>query len=145
MRLSVSRRRSLQRALVAAGHLGRKVGRGFYEYAADGTASAVGTTSAVGTGGAGDARLRDEQIVERLELAIINEAYRAVEEGVAAPPDVDIALRLGAGHPRGPFERVDELGLRHVVTRLHELHQGGSETAADQYAVTASLWQIATV
>jgi 3-hydroxyacyl-CoA dehydrogenase len=30
----------------------------------------------------------------------------AVEEGVAIPDAVDIALRLGAGHPEGPFERM---------------------------------------
>jgi len=129
----------LQAGLVQARLLGRKSGRGFYAYSDDGS-----TAPALEAGGEGSA-LSDVQIVERLELAIINEAYRAVEEGVASPPDVDIAMRLGAGHPHGPFERVDALGLRHVVTRLHELRELGSASAADQYTVAASLWQIATV
>ena len=47
---------------------------------------------------------------ERIVLAIVNEAYRAVGEGVADPSDVDLALRLGAGHPSGPFERVAAFG-----------------------------------
>ena len=127
------------RAMVVEGRLGRKVGHGFYDYRDEASRAPIGGDPAV-TG-----RLSDQAIVERLELAIINEAYRAVEEGVAAPPDVDVAMRLGAGHPRGPFERIDELGMRHVVTRLHELHDHDVETAADQYAVAASLWQIATV
>ena len=37
--------------------------------------------------------------------AIEAEARRALAEGVAAEADIDLALRLGAGHPAGPFER----------------------------------------
>ena len=51
-----------------------------------------------------------DRIVERIELAIVNEAYRARDEGVAAEDDIDRALRLGAGHPAGPFERWAERG-----------------------------------
>lgn len=130
---------TLQHSLVADGHLGRKTGRGFYRYADGLVPSPIVEVAMDATS------LPDEVIVERLELAIINEAYRTVEDGVASPPDVDIAMRLGAGYPRGPFERVDQVGLRHVVSRLHELRGLGSEAAADQYEVTASLWQIATI
>ncbi len=56
-----------------------------------------------------DPKLRD-RIVERIELAIVNEAYRARDEGVAGEADIDRALRLGAGHPAGPFERWAERG-----------------------------------
>ena len=49
-------------------------------------------------------------IAERIALAIVNEAYRALGEGVATAADIDLALRLGAGHPVGPFERADALG-----------------------------------
>jgi 3-hydroxybutyryl-CoA dehydrogenase len=88
--------------------------------------------------------LAAEAIVERLELAVISEAYRAVEEGVALPQDVDTAMRLGAGHPRGPFERVAELGLRRVVQRLHALDRDLRATSGDQYEVARLLWQMAT-
>ena len=50
-------------------------------------------------------------IAERITLAIVNEAYRALGEGVATVADIDLALRLGAGHPMGRSSgRADELG-----------------------------------
>ncbi len=62
----------------------------------------------------------DERDRARIELAIINEAYHAVGEGVAQPPDIDRAMKLGANHPYGPFERAGQLGLRTVVDGLRE-------------------------
>ena len=38
-------------------------------------------------------------------------AIRLVERGDATPKDVDIAMKLGAGHPMGPFELADYVGL----------------------------------
>ena len=34
-------------------------------------------------------------------LAVVNEAYRALGDGVATAADIDLAMRLGAGHPIG--------------------------------------------
>jgi 3-hydroxybutyryl-CoA dehydrogenase len=45
--------------------------------------------------------------VNRVLHAFIIEAVRLVEEGVATPEDIDIACRLGLGHPMGPFELMD--------------------------------------
>jgi 3-hydroxybutyryl-CoA dehydrogenase len=45
--------------------------------------------------------------VNRVLHAFIIEAVRLVEEGVASPEDIDIACRLGLGHPMGPFELMD--------------------------------------
>jgi 3-hydroxybutyryl-CoA dehydrogenase len=58
----------------------------------------------------------------RLGIVLGNEAMRMVEEGVASPKDIDTALRLGYGHPMGPLELSDLVGLdvRHnVSTYLH--------------------------
>ena len=54
-------------------------------------------------------RARDEYLAptairDRIVEAIAEEARLAVAEGVAPPDTIDLALRLGAGHPRGPFE-----------------------------------------
>jgi 3-hydroxybutyryl-CoA dehydrogenase len=45
--------------------------------------------------------------VNRMLHAFIIEAVRLVEEQVATPEDIDIACRLGLGHPMGPFELMD--------------------------------------
>ncbi|MCU4799685.1 3-hydroxyacyl-CoA dehydrogenase family protein [Halobacteria archaeon HArc-gm2] len=57
----------------------------------------------------------------RLDLALIVEAVRMVEEGVASVPDVDRALELGRDHPAGPLALADEIGLGNVLEALEDL------------------------
>lgn len=45
--------------------------------------------------------------VNRILHAFMIEAVRLVEEGVATPEEVDLACKLGLGHPIGPFELSD--------------------------------------
>jgi 3-hydroxybutyryl-CoA dehydrogenase len=45
--------------------------------------------------------------VNRLLHVLMIEAVRLVEENVATPEDIDMACRLGLGHPMGPFELMD--------------------------------------
>ncbi len=45
--------------------------------------------------------------VNRILHAMWIEVYRLVEEGVATPEDIDIACKLGLGHPIGPFALMD--------------------------------------
>jgi 3-hydroxybutyryl-CoA dehydrogenase len=45
--------------------------------------------------------------VNRLLHVLMIEAVRLVEEEVATPEDIDLACRLGLGHPMGPFELMD--------------------------------------
>jgi 3-hydroxybutyryl-CoA dehydrogenase len=47
----------------------------------------------------------------RLGIAIGLEAMRMVEEGVASAADIDTAMKLGYGHPMGPLELTDLVGL----------------------------------
>ena len=126
----------VQRERVASGNLGRKSGEGFYRYDGGqiaGLAVAVESTS--------DGSLTDRQIVERIELAIINEAYRAAEEGVARPPDIDRAMKLGASHPYGPFERAGQLGLKQVIEGLAALEK----VYGERFQVARALWQVASI
>jgi len=50
-------------------------------------------------------------IVNRLLVPYLMEAVRMVERGDASVKDVDTAMKLGAGHPMGPFELADYVGL----------------------------------
>jgi 3-hydroxybutyryl-CoA dehydrogenase len=129
----------IQRDLVAAGDLGRKTGQGFYKYQ-DGRPTGLSDRLPVQAQPAPDA-MTDEQIVRRIELAIINEAYHAAGEGVAQPPDIDRAMKLGSNHPYGPFERAATLGLRNVVTGLRDLELRYDE----RFRVAPALWQIASI
>ncbi|MBV8759952.1 MAG: 3-hydroxyacyl-CoA dehydrogenase family protein [Deltaproteobacteria bacterium] len=47
----------------------------------------------------------------RLGLVIGLEAMRMVEAGVASAADIDTAMKLGYGHPMGPLELTDLVGL----------------------------------
>lgn len=129
----------IQDELVAAGRLGRKSGEGFYAYEG-GRPTGLSDRLPLGDQPAAKS-LEAADIVRRIELAIINEAYHAAGEGVAQPPDIDRALKLGANHPYGPFERAASLGLRTVVTELRSLEQHYGE----RFRVAPALWQIASI
>jgi 3-hydroxybutyryl-CoA dehydrogenase len=92
----------------------------------------------------GEAReggLPADEILRRIELAIVNEAYLAVGDGVADASDIDRAMKLGASHPYGPFERAGELTLRAVIDGLAAYEA----TIGERYRVAPLLWQIASI
>lgn len=108
----------LMRRMVSASLLGRKTGRGFYDYSS-GRKESYDVTGA-------DARPGKEQtaqeggdkastIIRRILLPNILESARMVETGVAAPEEIDKASRLGFNFPMGPLELADSMGLDDVL------------------------------
>jgi 3-hydroxybutyryl-CoA dehydrogenase len=93
----------IQEGLAASEHLGRKTGVGFYVYT-DGRRESVAPEFRVIE--SPDAELPAAEIVSRILRAIDAEAQRTLADGVATGSDIDLALRLGAAHPTGPFERM---------------------------------------
>ena len=50
-------------------------------------------------------------IVNRLLIPYLLDAVRALESGLGTKEDIDAAMKLGCGHPMGPFELLDFIGL----------------------------------
>ncbi|HUR24756.1 MAG TPA: 3-hydroxyacyl-CoA dehydrogenase family protein [Candidatus Thermoplasmatota archaeon] len=71
----------------------------------------------------------------RLGIVLGNEAMRMLEEGIASARDIDTAMRLGYGHPMGPLELSDLVGLdvrADVGDYLYSQFKDG-ETKGDHY------------
>jgi 3-hydroxybutyryl-CoA dehydrogenase len=60
-------------------------------------------------------------VTTRLDLALIAEAIRMVEAGVASISDLDRAMSIGRDHPVGPLALADEIGLDAVLETLEDL------------------------
>ncbi len=61
-------------------------------------------------------------IVNFLLFPYLNDAIRMHEEGYSTPQDIDAAMKLGCGHPMGPFELMDIVGLDVTYAILESLH-----------------------
>jgi len=83
-------------------------------------------------------RMRKESIVvqdlpgfasSRLGIVLGLEAIRMVESGVATPEEIDKAMKLGYGHPMGPLELTDLVGLDVRLAIAEYLHRelGGTQ------------------
>jgi 3-hydroxyacyl-CoA dehydrogenase len=100
--------------MVKDGKLGVKTGKGIYAYdpSPDGPPRKAGDVES----SIDDSALKE--LSERLLLVWINEGIRCLEEGVAEAKDIDRALQLGAGMPRGPLAWADDLGLDVVLSGI---------------------------
>lgn len=119
--------------LVQAGRLGQKSGAGYYRYdpetrqrIADPDVDAIIDSCRQELGIAARA-VSDEEIVDRLILALANEGARILEEGIAQrASDIDVVYCYGYGFPRhrgGPMHYVQARGLAWAVKRMTEFQQ----------------------
>jgi len=118
----------LQRSMVEAGLLGRKSGRGFYDYGSEDNETATETTA------------HPEDVALRVISCIVNEAFLSLSEGVATAEDIDQAMKLGANYPKGPFEWAEEIGASIILETLDSL----KATHGDAYLASPLLRRGAT-
>ena len=62
--------------------------------------------------------------VNRILVPMINEAAFCVMEGVAGPEEMDKAMKQGVGHPMGPLELADMIGLDTILHIMEVLNEG---------------------
>lgn len=123
-------------SLVDAGRLGQKTVAGFYDYDSGRKTESPAALEIIRAAAAEhkipQRTVTDDEIEQRLTLALINEGCRILDEGIAArASDIDAIWLNGYGFPRfrgGPMCYADELGLDRVATQLRQLQsQYGDE------------------
>ena len=62
-------------------------------------------------------------VTARIIAVIINEAYYANSEGVSSRSDIDLAMKVGASYPYGPFEWSEKIGLKKIYQLLKKLEE----------------------
>jgi len=157
------RRRVLDAAL-AAGHPADVVGVHFVQVgdgkqglaelvvpdvtAADTAAKASALAARIGLN-AVISRDRPGFLVEALAYAQFNDAVRMFQDGYASPADIDTAMMLGCGYPRGPLQMLDEAGPANVVAVLQAMYAATGDPAYTpvpmlaEYATAGQLFRAA--
>ena len=63
-------------------------------------------------------------VANRILMPMINEAIEALQNGVAGVSEIDSIMKLGMGHPMGPLQLADFIGLDVCLSILNVMNQG---------------------
>lgn len=113
-----------QKRLSEAGYLGRKTGRGYYNYADDAIQPEPLKDEVLG-----------KKIVDRIVVMLINEAADTLQFNIASKTDIDLAMTKGVNYPKGLFAWAEEIGMNACVKQLDDLYNTYHE---DRYR--CSVW-----
>ena len=125
--------------LCEKGRFGQKVGMGWYDYVA-GKRDPIPNAEVVkmiedhrASKGIKPRKVSDEEIVQRLVYALVNEGARILEEGIASKAsDIDMVYLMGYGFPiwrGGPMCYADGVGLFNVVQSMKRFAQNPLDDA----------------
>ena len=99
-----------QKRLMEAGYLGKKSGKGFYDYNT-GEVKNINKNRELG-----------KKIVFRILSMLINEASDALFLKIASKEDIDLAMTKGVNYPKGLLAWADEIGINNVLGTLENLY-----------------------
>ena len=100
-----------QKRLLEAGWLGRKSGKGFYNYAEGAEMPAPNKDEVLGM-----------EIMERVLAMLINEASDALYLNVASAADLETAMTKGVNYPKGLLQWCGEWGADKCLEKLDDLY-----------------------
>lgn len=128
--------------MVEAGRLGRKSGRGFYRYD-NGKRRGVDQSAYQLIGVRPGGNVPEADIESRMVHALLNEATRALDEGVVrSARDGDVGAVFGIGYPPfrgGPLRYLDTIGPQSAVDELRRLQRA----YGDRFAPSPALERLA--
>tara|TARA_B100000315_G_scaffold47413_1_gene42245 strand:+ start:68 stop:1231 length:1164 start_codon:yes stop_codon:yes gene_type:complete len=107
---------SIQKELVDEGFLGRKSGRGYFDYSNNASEPEPNKDDVVGN-----------QIFIRILAMLINAAADALNNEIATRDDIDIAMTTGVNYPRGLLKWADEIGIEKVLKLLQVLQSNSND------------------
>jgi 3-hydroxybutyryl-CoA dehydrogenase len=100
-----------QKRLFEANYLGRKTGRGFYNYA-----------EGIEQPKPNDDKFLQQKIVNRILAMLINEAADALFLNIASREDLETAMTKGVNYPKGLLAWGDEIGWNNILQQLDDLY-----------------------
>lgn len=103
----------VQKRHVEAGWLGKKSGRGYYDYSSEEGAEPI-------------EEHKFQEVSERIIALLINEAADALYLNIASAQDLETAMTKGVNYPKGLLHWANEWGIHKtldVLTKLRERYQ----------------------
>ncbi len=118
-----------QKRMSEAGFLGRKTGRGYYDYSEGATKPQPVEDTTIG-----------QKVLDRVLVMLINEAADALFLDIATREDIDLAMTKGVNYPKGLLIWADEKGIDWVVNGMDQLYE---EYREDRYRCSPLLRRMA--
>jgi len=115
----------IQKKLMDEGLLGRKSGKGYFDYSENAVNPEPNKNEKLG-----------QQIFNRILAMLINAAADALNGAIATRDDIDTAMTTGVNYPKGLLKWADEIGLNSPLAQLKDLH---TQSGDDRYIASPLL------
>ena len=115
----------IQKKLMDEGLLGRKSGKGYFDYSENAVNPEPNKNEKLG-----------QQIFNRILAMLINAAVDTLNGGIATRDDIDTAMTTEVNYPKGLLQWADDIGLNSPLEQLKELY---TQSGDDRYIASPLL------